>query len=160
MASKVVTMPILIHRKAATLKRKQDACILYSLKSCNLAQYFFDLVYLFSFIFCPFRLNYQINLITESEVSEMNTDSYLASITCKSDESDSLKLLPSIPSLQLMSTDSVSEYDSSFDEENLEPTDETCSGFSYLTFFYYCFKVIFNLVKNLLRRMHSLCTHN
>ncbi|KRZ64019.1 hypothetical protein T10_4412, partial [Trichinella papuae] len=28
MASKVVTMLILIHRKAAMLKRKQDACIL------------------------------------------------------------------------------------------------------------------------------------
>ncbi|KRZ05809.1 hypothetical protein T11_15487 [Trichinella zimbabwensis] len=93
-------------------------------------------------------------------MSEMNTDSYLASITCNSDESDSLELMPSIPSLQLMTTDSHSENDSIFDEENLESTDETCSGFSYLTFFYYCFKVIFNLVKNLLRRMHSLCTHN
>ncbi|KRY97190.1 hypothetical protein T11_16609, partial [Trichinella zimbabwensis] len=45
-------------------------------------------------------------------MSEMNTDSYLASITCNSDESNSLELMPSIPSLQLMTTDSFSEDDS------------------------------------------------
>ncbi|KRY90092.1 hypothetical protein T11_9749, partial [Trichinella zimbabwensis] len=45
-------------------------------------------------------------------MSEMNTDSYLASITCNSDESDSLKLMPTLPSLQLMTTDSVSEDNS------------------------------------------------
>ncbi|KRZ04112.1 hypothetical protein T11_16719 [Trichinella zimbabwensis] len=57
MVSKVVTMPILIHRKAETLKRKQDACILYSLKSCNLEQYFFDLVYLIFLHFLSISIN-------------------------------------------------------------------------------------------------------
>ncbi|KRY97179.1 hypothetical protein T11_16505, partial [Trichinella zimbabwensis] len=45
-------------------------------------------------------------------MSEMNTDSYLASITCNNDESDSLKLMLTLPSLQLMTTDSVSEDNS------------------------------------------------